>query len=61
MPNGNLGTLAKNSFADMVIIDGNPLDDITVLQNHQKLTLVKDGIMYKDLNNANPYLLRPVD
>ena len=60
MPNGNLGTLAKNSLADMVIIDGNPLDDITVLQNHQKLTTVKDGIVYKDLNNANPYLLRPV-
>ncbi len=58
-PNGSLGTLEEGKFADLVIINGNPLEDITVLQNKECIdTVMKDGLMYKGLlNSKNPYLL----
>jgi imidazolonepropionase-like amidohydrolase len=40
-PNGTLGTLSLNNRADIVIVDGNPLTDIRMLQDHAKLTVVK--------------------
>ena len=39
-----------------MIVDGNPLEDITILQDHQKLTVMKDGVLYQNLENPNPYL-----
>ncbi len=56
--NGSLGTLEEGKLADLVIIDGNPLEDITVLQNHKKIKAVmKDGLIYQGLTNkTNPYL-----
>jgi imidazolonepropionase-like amidohydrolase len=39
-----LGTLEKGKLADLVVIDGNPLDDIKILQSLEKINLVmKDG------------------
>ncbi len=55
-PNGSLGTLESGSLADLVIVDGNPLEDIRILQDHQKLTVMKDGVLYQHLENPNPYL-----
>ena len=55
-PDGSMGTLEKGSLADLVIVDGNPLEDITILQDHQKLTVMKDGVLYQNLENPNPYL-----
>jgi len=60
-PNGSLGTLAAGTLADLVIVDGNPLDDITVLQDHQKLTVMRDGVLYSDLANPNPYLAKQAE
>lgn len=54
--NGEVGTLAEGSLADLVIVDGDPLTDITVLQDHSLLTVMKDGVLYQDLANDNPYL-----
>ena len=54
-PEGSLGTLEAGTLADLVIIDGDPLMDITVLQDHQKLTIIKDGVLYRDLHNPDPY------
>jgi imidazolonepropionase-like amidohydrolase len=42
-PSGRLGTLAPGSIADLVIVDGNPLTNIRILQDHTKLTVVKGG------------------
>ena len=55
---GLLGTLEEGKLADLVIIDGNPLEDITVLQDHKKIKAVmKDGLIYQGLTNKiNPYL-----
>jgi imidazolonepropionase-like amidohydrolase len=42
-PTGRLGTLEANSLADFVIVDGDPLADIRVLQDHSRLTVFKGG------------------
>ena len=42
-PSGRLGTLQPGTAADLVIVDGDPLQDIRVLQDHAKLTVVKAG------------------
>ena len=55
-PDGGRGTLEPGKLADLVIVDGDPLADITILQDHQKLTVMKGGVLYRDLHNGNPYL-----
>lgn len=52
---GSVGTLAEGTLADLVIVDGNPLEDIRLLQDHHRLTVMKDGVLYRDLANHNPY------
>ena len=42
-PRGRLGTLAAGSLADFVVVDGDPLADVRVLQDHDRLTVVKGG------------------
>ena len=42
-PRGSCGTLAPGSLADLVVVDGDPLSDIRVLQDHSKLKVMKDG------------------
>ncbi len=53
---GSVGTLEAGTLADLVIVDGDPMTDSKVLQDHQKLTVIKDGVLYRDLHNANPYI-----
>lgn len=40
-PGGQLGTLSPDTPADIVIVDGDPLRDIHVLQDQSKLTVIK--------------------
>ena len=42
-PAGSLGTLEAGTAADVVVVDGDPLEDIKVLQDHAKLTVIKGG------------------
>ena len=56
-PYGSVGTIEEGSLADLVIVDGDPLYDIRVLQDHSKLQIMKDGVLYQDLTNTNPYLI----
>ncbi|MBO6563676.1 MAG: amidohydrolase family protein [Pseudomonadales bacterium] len=60
-PHGSVGTLEVDTLADLIIVDGNPLKDITVLQDHSKLSVMHDGILYRDLANPNPYLAIPAE
>jgi imidazolonepropionase-like amidohydrolase len=56
-PSGMLGTLEEGKYADLVIVDGDPLSDVRVLQDHSKITAVmKAGQLYRGLTRAtNPY------
>ncbi|BBE34413.1 metal-dependent hydrolase family protein [Sphingosinicella microcystinivorans] len=41
---GKLGTIAQGAFADLLVVDGNPLEDISVLEHQDRLALiVADG------------------
>lgn len=55
-PDGSLGTLEADTLADLIIVDGDPLADISVLQDHSKLTVMRDGVLYRDLANNNPWV-----
>ncbi len=43
-----IGTLEKGKMADLIVADGDPLQDITLLQNKDKiLAIMKEGCFYK--------------
>lgn len=44
-PEGRAGVLREGSWADLVIVDGDPLTDIRVLQDHGKLAVMKAGCL----------------
>lgn len=49
---GKLGTVAPNAFADLLVVDGNPLADITLLERHESIRLiVRDGRICKNSLN----------
>ena len=45
-PDGQLGTLEAQTLADFIVVDGNPLEDIRVLQNQARLTVYKGGVTH---------------
>jgi len=47
---GPLGVIQEGAYADMLLVDGNPLDDIMLLTNPEKnlLLIMKDGKIYKN-------------
>ncbi|MBL8580989.1 MAG: amidohydrolase family protein [Rhizobiaceae bacterium] len=47
---GKLGVIEQGAFADLLVVDGNPLDDIRLLENPGKnlAIVMKDGAMYKN-------------
>jgi imidazolonepropionase-like amidohydrolase len=43
-----IGTLEKGKLADLIIVDGNPLEDIRLLQRKEKiLAIIKEGCLFK--------------
>jgi imidazolonepropionase-like amidohydrolase len=45
----DLGTVEKGKLADLIVVAGNPLADVTILQNPQQIALViKDGEIAAD-------------
>jgi imidazolonepropionase-like amidohydrolase len=48
-PTGTLGTLEADTLADLVIVDGNPIADITVLQDVERIVgVMKAGHLVVD-------------
>ncbi len=47
---GKLGVVTSGAYADLLLVDGNPLKDIAVLEDYEKniLLIVKDGKIYKN-------------
>ena len=54
---GMVGTLEEGKYADLLIIDGNPIEDIRILQDHSRIVgVMKDGVMHCALMQKNPYI-----
>ena len=50
------GTLEAGKFADLVVVDGDPVADVAVLQVPTNIRAVmKGGVIYRGLANAAPY------
>ena len=50
MQKDKLGTIAPGAYADMLVVEGNPLSDLQVMldpQSNLKLVM-KDGVIYKN-------------
>jgi imidazolonepropionase-like amidohydrolase len=46
---GDLGVIKEGAYADVLLVDGNPLDDITVIGVLDNLRIIiKDGKIYKN-------------
>jgi len=47
---GKLGVIEEGSFADLLVVDGNPVDDIKLLEDPHKnfAVIMKDGHIYKN-------------
>jgi len=50
MEKGTLGVIAEGAYADLLIVEGNPLSDLGVLMNPDKNLkfIMKDGTIYKN-------------
>ena len=46
---GNLGVVEERAFADFLLVDGNPLENISLIADPKKnfLVIMKDGRVYK--------------
>jgi imidazolonepropionase-like amidohydrolase len=47
---GRLGVIAQGALADLLLVDGNPLEDIALVANPDKsfLVIMKDGVIHKN-------------
>ena len=62
-PTYELGTIKEGAYADLLLWDGNPLDNIDLILEEDKLHLImKDGMVYKNLvaEGDHPHF-RPVN
>lgn len=50
-----LGQLREGFIADVVLIDGNPLEDLSILTDPNRIALVmKDGVIHKECRDVRP-------
>ncbi len=48
-PEGKIGVLEEGSFADLLIIEGNPVEDLDILADRNNIKLImKNAVVYKD-------------
>ena len=46
---GELGQVKEGFLADLLLVDGNPLADIAIMTDRDRLAMImKDGAIYKD-------------
>jgi adenine deaminase len=59
-----LGKIAPGYYADCILVDGNPLDDIRILQDHDKLNVIMINgrihkASYKEFLKNEPQVAAP--
>ncbi len=45
---GTLGTIAEGGYADIILVSGNPLDDLNAIKRDTVDFVMKDGLVYKN-------------
>ncbi len=45
---GALGVVKNGAYADVILVDGNPLKDIKALKRDRVKVVIKDGKIYKN-------------
>lgn len=45
---GTLGTIAEGGYADIILVDGNPLEDLDAIKRDSVDFVMKDGLVYKN-------------
>ena len=45
---GPLGVIAEGAYADIILVDGNPLEDLNVVLRENVDFVMKDGLVYKN-------------
>lgn len=46
---GDLGVVKEGAYADLLLVEGNPLEDLTAVTNTDNLKIImKDGVIYKN-------------
>ena len=50
---GKLGEITEGAYADLIIVDGNPLENIKLVENPETnfVLIMKDGVIYKNILN----------
>ncbi len=49
---GDLGVVQEGALADLLLVEGNPLEDITAITNRDNLKIImKDGVIFKNTMN----------
>ena len=48
---GRIGVIEEGAYADMLLVDGNPLEDLSLVANPEQnfLVIMKDGVIYKNI------------
>ena len=49
-PDGSLGVVEQGAYADIILVDGNPLEDLNLVGNPEENfdLIMKDGVIYKN-------------
>ena len=45
---GTLGTIAEGGYADIILVDGNPLEDLDAIKRDSVDFVMKDGLVYRN-------------
>lgn len=49
---GDLGVVKEGAYADLLMVQGNPLEDIRAVTDRDNLKIImKDGVIYKNTLN----------
>ena len=48
---GTLGTIDEGGYADVILVDGNPLESLDALIRDNVRFVMKDGVVYKNTLN----------
>ena len=47
-PEGDMGVVMEGAYADLLLVDGNPLEDLSAVTDQDNLkTIMKDGKIHK--------------